>query len=54
MIGEAFQREHWSHLMHILGISGVSTSELTFGHILSNPKAIIKKLPQLRELSARA
>lgn len=54
MIGEAFQREHWSHLMHVLGISGVSTSELTFGHILANPKVILQKLPQLRELSARA
>lgn len=54
MVGEAFQREHWTQLMQILGISSVATSDLTFGHILSNPKAILSRLSDLRELSARA
>ena len=43
MVGEAFQREHWNSLMFTLGIQGVTTSTLTFGHLIQNPRMVQNK-----------
>lgn len=54
MIGEAFQREHWNSLMFMLGIQSVTTSNLTFGHLIRDPHKLLSKVDEIKELSARA
>lgn len=54
IVGEAFQREHWTSLMFELGIQGVTTANLTFGHLIAKPKNLIAKSDKVKELAARA
>ena len=54
MIGEAFQREHWNSLLHILEIKSLTPDKLKFGDLIKRPKLVLKQMDKLRELSARA
>lgn len=53
--GEAFEKEHWRDLLNLLKVSkDVKVEGLRFGHLLEADKAMVQRMNDLKELSARA
>lgn len=55
MIGEGFQRNHWTELFQLLTLpKSRPFNEVTFGEILSKKDVIYKKIDEIKFLAARA
>ena len=55
MIGEGFQRNHWTDLFALIGLpKSKAFNEVTFGDILYKKDVIYKKIDDIRFLAARA
>ena len=55
MIGEGFQRNHWTELFSIIGLpKNRPFNEVTFGEILNKRDVIYKKIDEIKFLAARA
>lgn len=53
--GEGWMTEHWNELFRVIGVpKGTTSTDLTFGDILSRYEAVIEKQSEIKQLHARA